>query len=136
MIIGIGIDTVAIERFATWHKKDTAELKRIFSDGEIVYCTSNPILSAQRFATRFAVREALFKAISSAFPEHTIPFLTLCPAVTITQQKNGAPKCTVSLNTIMPNIDQNLDAVAILVSLTHTGSIATAFVVLDRNMAS
>lgn len=63
MILGIGIDLVDVRRMEgiifRWHEKF---LKRIFTENEIRYCNNkkNP---AQRFATRYAAKEALIKAI-------------------------------------------------------------------------
>jgi len=63
MIIGMGIDLVDVSRIESiifrWHERF---LKRIFTDTEIRYCNNkkNP---AQRFATRFAAKEAFIKAL-------------------------------------------------------------------------
>lgn len=63
MIIGIGIDIVDVKRFETiiyrWQHKF---LKRIFTDSEIRYCNTKKH-PAQRFATRFAAKEAFIKAL-------------------------------------------------------------------------
>ncbi len=62
MILGIGVDLVDVRRIEgiifRWQEKF---LKRIFTDREIRYCNNkkNP---AQRFATRYAAKEALIKA--------------------------------------------------------------------------
>lgn len=63
MIIGIGVDLVDVRRVEgiifRWQERF---LKRIFTDTEIHYCNNkkNP---AQRFATRFAAKEAFVKAL-------------------------------------------------------------------------
>ncbi len=63
MIIGIGVDLVDVRRMEgiifRWQERF---LKRIFTDSEIHYCNNrkNP---AQRFATRYAAKEAFFKAM-------------------------------------------------------------------------
>ena len=65
MIIGIGVDLVDVQRFESiiYRWKDKF-LKRVFTDKEIKYCNNkkNP---AQRFATRFAAKEAFIKALFS-----------------------------------------------------------------------
>ena len=129
MIIGIGIDSVEIERFTPWHTYSHKKLERIFSKEEIEYCLSNTLLSAQRFAVRFAAREALFKAISQAIPEHCMPFLTLCRAVTIS--KNRAPVMLVNWEIFNGHIiPESLIHSRAFISLTHTQNTATAFVIL------
>lgn len=63
MIIGMGVDIVDVSRIESiifrWHERF---LKRVFTDAEIKYCNNkkNP---AQRFATRFAAKEAFIKAL-------------------------------------------------------------------------
>lgn len=63
MIVGIGIDLVDVRRMEAiifrWQERF---LRRIFTDKEIRYCNNkkNP---AQRFATRFAAKEAFVKAL-------------------------------------------------------------------------
>jgi phosphopantetheine--protein transferase-like protein len=137
MIIGIGVDSVAIKRFENWHTYPSQKLARIFSTSEITYCCSNMLLASQRFAVRFAAREALFKALSQALPGHSIPLFTLCRAVTVIKQ-SGVPCLQIDWTLIIPYISpaQRWDAASqprILLSLTHTKDIATAFVILEKD---
>lgn len=63
MIIGIGVDLVDVRRMEAiifrWQERF---LRRIFTEQEIHYCNNkkNP---AQRFATRYAAKEAFMKAM-------------------------------------------------------------------------
>lgn len=63
MILGMGIDIVDVRRMEgvifRWQERF---LKRVFTDKEIRYCNNkkNP---AQRFATRYAAKEAFIKAM-------------------------------------------------------------------------
>lgn len=63
MILGIGVDLVDVRRMEAiifrWQQRF---LKRVFTDKEIHYCNNkkNP---AQRFATRYAAKEAFVKAM-------------------------------------------------------------------------
>jgi len=63
MIIGIGVDIVDVKRFESiiyrWRERF---LRRIFTDKEIRYCNTKKH-PAQRFATRFAAKEAFVKAL-------------------------------------------------------------------------
>ncbi len=86
MIIGIGIDSVEIHRFADWHLKSSTSLKRIFSEAEINYCLRIQSKSAERFAARFAAREALFKALTPILKKPP-PLLTLARNVELVQTK-------------------------------------------------
>lgn len=63
MIVGIGVDIADIERFRkiTFERGDRF-IRRVFSEREINYCwrCAHP---DQRFAARFAAKEAVFKAL-------------------------------------------------------------------------
>jgi holo-[acyl-carrier protein] synthase len=63
MIIGIGVDLVDVRRFESiiyrWQERF---LKRVFTDREIHYCNKKKH-PAQRFATRFAAKQAFIKAL-------------------------------------------------------------------------
>jgi holo-[acyl-carrier protein] synthase len=63
MIIGIGVDLVDVRRFeAIIFRWQHRFLRRIFTDAEIRYCNTKKH-PAQRFATRFAAKEAFIKAL-------------------------------------------------------------------------
>lgn len=130
MIIGIGIDTIDVMRFADWHAR--ADLHRLFSETEISYCRSDITLSAQRFAARFAAREALFKALSSSY-NHTIPFLVLCSGVSIEKTSCGAPLLKVDWHLLDSYLAQPISSQSITphISLSHTATLATAMVILE-----
>jgi len=63
MIVGIGVDIADIERFTriTYERGDRF-MKRVFTEREIDYCwrCAHP---DERFAARFAAKEAVFKAL-------------------------------------------------------------------------
>lgn len=129
MIIGIGIDSTDINRFAHWKNYSDEKLRRIFSPEEIEYGKSHSDKTAERFAVRFAAREALYKALSTAVPDHTIPFLTLCAAIKITKNADGAPKIWVDHSRIRINL---LHDCTIWLSLSHAKNVATALVILEK----
>ncbi|MGC2310880.1 MAG: 4'-phosphopantetheinyl transferase superfamily protein [Candidatus Babeliaceae bacterium] len=123
----VGIDAAEIVRFKEWHKKPFQQLNRIFSIQEIAYCLNNDQLSAQRFAARFAAKEALYKVLtqlSTALP----PFFTVCSASSLEHLPSGVPCFTINW--------ERLDLIAspITVSITHTHAIAVAIVFLSESM--
>jgi holo-[acyl-carrier protein] synthase len=125
MICGIGIDSVEINRFNQWHTYSDKQLSKIFSASEIMYCRENQIKSAERFAARFAAREALFKAIT--FLDDSVPFLKLCKAVHIKKNILGKPEMIVNWSSL--NV-QDVNYI-IWLTFTHTKTIATALVILE-----
>jgi holo-[acyl-carrier protein] synthase len=63
MIIGIGVDLVDVRRFESIiYRWGDRFLKRIFTEKEIRYCNTKKH-PAQRFASRFAAKQAFVKAL-------------------------------------------------------------------------
>lgn len=130
MILGIGIDSVEIERFKHWHTYNQKKLLRIFSEKEIEYCLQQKNKSAERFAARFAAKESFFKAFCSAYPTIYIPFLAMCKHISV--KKHGQrPTIAVNWNGIsaIVSLQEDFDS---YMSLTHTRTLATAFVVIEK----
>src|SRR5262249_13940677 len=64
-IIGLGLDAPDIDRMAdTIERHGERSLRRIFTDGEIAYCTRRRV-PAIHFAGRFAAKEAAMKALGT-----------------------------------------------------------------------
>lgn len=65
MVIGLGTDFIEIARVeASIRRFGDHFLHRLFTPGEIAYCTARKT-SAQSFAARFAAKEAASKAIGT-----------------------------------------------------------------------
>ena len=132
MILSIGIDAIEIERFTQWYNYPDISLQRIFSPQEIDYCKQFQSLSAQRFAARFAAREAFFKALSPVFhtlSSHTKPlrFLTSCAAFSLIQNDLQAPLVQVEWHKLNISLPIKVHA-----SLTHTTQLAIANILLEK----
>jgi holo-[acyl-carrier protein] synthase len=66
-IIGLGIDATDIDRLAgVVERHGDRFLRRIFTEGEIAYCTRRRV-AAIHFAGRFAAKEATMKALGTGF---------------------------------------------------------------------
>ena len=64
-IIGLGLDATDIDRIAdTIARYDERFLRRVFTDGEVAYCTRRRT-PAIHFAGRFAAKEATMKALGT-----------------------------------------------------------------------
>jgi len=64
-IIGLGLDATDIDRIADVMERHAERfLRRIFTDGEIAYCTRRRV-PAIHFAGRFAAKEAAMKALGT-----------------------------------------------------------------------
>lgn len=128
MIAGLGIDSVEIERFNSWYSYPDQQLLRILSMPETEYCKENQLLSAQRFAVRFALREAFFKAFNITNPKNYIPFLTCCRSLSLTHNRHGAPQLQID----WPLLGFSKAQYSPLVSLTHTRTTASATILLQN----
>ena len=132
MILGIGIDSVEIDRFVSWSTFSKEKLLKIFSEHEIEYCLENSIKSPERFAARFAVREAFFKAFCQMAPDNKIPFLTLCKMISVESAQKGAPQLFVDWPNLHKKSEVKLDQEPrCCFSITHTNSHATVLVVIE-----
>lgn len=125
MILGTGIDVVDIDRFIGWRDWNPKQLNRIFHNNEIDYCLQEPAKSAERFAARFAAKEALYKALRVAFADNDLPFLTMCRNSKVA----GKPPQFI----VEPEIQGFLGkgVFKIHLSISHSKSIAFATVIIE-----
>ncbi len=132
MILGIGIDSVSVERFKSWSSINAVRLKKIFPEEEIAYCLKVPKLSAQRFAVRFAMREAFFKALCGMQKRAEHPFLKVCKAVKLLHTDNQIPVIEIEWGKLITDKKEMADSLIVHCSLTHTCEQATAFVIIEK----
>ncbi|MFT3750869.1 MAG: holo-ACP synthase [Agriterribacter sp.] len=125
MISGIGIDIVEVERITASINKEKGFRELVFSALEISYCESK----AKRFehyAARFAAKEAFFKAIGTGWAKGTS-----FNEIEIYNKASGKPHIRLLGETAVSL--KQFNAADIQVSLSHTGNIATAVVLIaDR----
>lgn len=124
MIEGLGIDNVEITRMEEILKRGNAFRDRVFSPVEIEYC-SKQTNYAQSFAARFAAKEAFVKALGTGFTGD-LDF----NQIEIRSDSQGKPY--ISLSGEAKTIIENRKIEAVHVSLTHTASIASAIVILEK----
>jgi holo-[acyl-carrier protein] synthase len=63
LIVGIGVDEVEVARMAAVLERTPTFRRRSFTEPEADYCDAVPGLAAERFAVRFAAKEAVLKAM-------------------------------------------------------------------------
>jgi holo-[acyl-carrier protein] synthase len=133
MILGMGIDAVEIERFAAWHQLTKKQLLRIFLPEEVNYCLALPIKSAERFAARFAAKEAFFKALSAAVPGHGLSLLSICRNVSVVRQAGMPPVLQVNWQSLSDLSEKALPAgISVHLSITHTKTMAITVVFIEK----
>jgi holo-[acyl-carrier protein] synthase len=127
MIIGIGVDLTRIARFEKWAQRTPKQLAQIFSPSEIAYCLSSP-QSAERFAVRFAAKEAFYKALGSWMPKMP-PLRTVCKIAQVMYQ-NDRPELIVDWHKL------GCQPLKAHLSLSHERDQAVAFVLLTHETAN
>jgi holo-[acyl-carrier protein] synthase len=123
MIVGIGIDLMEVEKI----EKDIQSehyLRKVFTEAEIAGCNSM-INSAERFAGRFAAKEAFMKAIGKGLRQEV--WFT---QIEILNHENGQPYIQVNGKAQISLIA--LGVKNIHVSITHTKQYAAAVVILEK----
>lgn len=122
MILGTGIDAVAIERVKRLSEKT---LQRIFNEKELeeykALENAHEDIRAQFLASRFAVKEAYAKARGTGFCE------TVKPSEIYTQkEKDGRPYVVLCGKTL-----DNAPRAVVHLSITHEMPLAIAMVTLE-----
>src|ERR1700679_1976328 len=124
MVIGLGTDLIEIERIEhSVERFGERFLDRVFTPGEIAYCYSKKT-SAESFAARFAAKEAGAKALGTGI-SRGIPWNEFEVA------SNPGARPFLELRGRAALLAKELGVRAISLSLTHTGSLAMATVVME-----
>lgn len=124
MILAVGIDIVDISRFAAWHNYHPTTLRKIFTNHEIEYCKENKLKSGQRFAVRFAAKEACYKAIYQIYSHQTPPFITVVRSSHVHFKADKSPYLEIDWPAI------GLAPLHSTLSLSHTSTFGAAYVLL------
>ncbi|MGA7989891.1 MAG: holo-ACP synthase [Thermoanaerobaculia bacterium] len=123
MILGIGTDLLDVARMARELEKDGAGFRdTVFTPSEIAYCEAKRY-PARHFAARFAAKEALFKALGGSASGD------FWHEVEIARADDATPR--LLLHGRMKEAAHRLGVTDVLLSLSHSDSLATASVVLQ-----
>ncbi|MBU8892973.1 MAG: holo-ACP synthase [Bacteroidales bacterium] len=125
MIIGIGTDIFEVERMKTKIEKQPSLIEGIFTDNEISYCNQYKN-KAQRFAARYAAKEAFLKALGTGWRDG-ITFKD----INIINDDLGKPE--IKLSGMAKQIADKLGVTAVHLSMSHTKDLASAFVIINNN---
>jgi len=124
MLIGTGIDLVEIERIErSIARYGDRFLRRVYTEGEIAYCTRKRS-SAESFAARFAAKEAGAKALGTGISRGVN-----WQEFQVERQPGSRPILVLQGRAKL--LATALGVKAIALSLTHTGSLAMATVMME-----
>ncbi len=122
MIVGMGIDVAEVKRIgAVIESQKERFLRRVYTDEEVAYCEQFKN-RYERYAGRFAVKEAAMKALGTGW-SRGVRWVDL----EVVRQRGGRP--TLSLKGEAKKIADALGVKNIAISITHTSEQAIAQIV-------
>jgi holo-[acyl-carrier protein] synthase len=124
MILGIGTDLVEVDRIReSINRFGDRFINRIYTDREQAYCRSKAN-AFERFAARFAAKEAGMKAIGTGWRRGVT-----WRDFEVANEPSGRP--TLRFHNVAEQIAANLGVRNISLSLTHTAQEGFAIVILE-----
>jgi holo-[acyl-carrier protein] synthase len=124
MILGTGVDIAETSRLERGLERHAERFtKRIFTPGEIAYCEKFKN-RAERYAARFAAKEAAFKALGTGWREG-IRWLD----VEVVHQPSGKPELVLSGRA--QEVAHELRVTRMSVSISHSDRYVVALVIFE-----
>lgn len=125
MIVGSGVDIAEVDRIRNAAERYGARfLERVFTKGEIAYVERRNAGRYERYAARFAAKEAGMKAIGTGWRRGV-----RWQDFEVANLPSGKP--TLLLHGAAARFAERLGAHNVVLSLTHTASEALAWVILE-----
>lgn len=121
----IGIDIVEVSRIKKMITRHGDRfLLKVFSSDEIDYSQASPAMMYQRFAVRFAAKEAVVKALGTGFREITWKDIEV--------HKDRLDKPVIRLSPRARQLCLEQGIVDVHISLSHTRTYAVAQALLEK----
>ncbi len=128
--VGLGVDIMEIARMAAVLKRTPRFKSRVFTADEQAYCDSmaSPEI---HYATRFAAKEAVLKALGTGFGWGT------CDPRNVEVRRNVKGRPFVVLHGAVKEIarQQKITEIPISLSYTHAEAVACAMAITDDSVA-
>ncbi len=124
--VSMGVDLVEIERIRTILKRSPSFARRAFSDDERAYCdaSSSPEF---HYATRFAAKEAVLKALGTGFSEGIG-----VRDIEVVLNSKGKPRVRLYRRAADVAHDKGVREIPLSLSYTHSDAVACALVITDE----
>ena len=127
--VGLGVDIVEIERMARIIKRSPAFTEKVYSAAERAYCDGHAHPEVH-YATRFAAKEAVLKALGTGFSEG-IGWLD----VEVRRTSKGRPYVVLTGRAREVAREMGVREIPISLSYTHTDAVACAMAITDESVA-
>lgn len=125
VIVGLGLDISEIDRIeAALTRHGAAILRRLFTPEEVAYCESHKN-KFERYAGRFAAKEAGMKALGTGWRRGV-----RWRDIEVVREPSGKP--TLRLAGVALEIAQRMGVKNISLSITHSGNLALAEVIFEN----
>jgi len=125
LIVGLGLDISEIDRIeAALTRHGSAIIERLYTPEEVAYCESHKN-KFERYAGRFAAKEAGMKALGTGW-RRGVRWRDL----EVVREASGKP--TLRLSGIALQIAEKLGVKHISLTITHSGNLALAEVIFEN----
>lgn len=119
-VVAIGVDLVDIDRIRAVIERQPRFVDRVYTEAEREYCVKRKD-PAERFAARFAAKEAVLKALGTGLGGGGFA------EIEVVRQASGQP--TLAIRGRAASLAAELGIGAWLITLSHSDHLAQAFVV-------
>ncbi len=120
-VAGLGVDIVAIERMRQVLARTPRFKKRVYTDGEQAYCDAYKKKAHLHYATHFAAKEAVAKALGTGFAEGVAP-----RDIEVVHDENGRPHVVLHGKARALAEEQGVLEMHLSLSRTHETAVANA----------
>ncbi len=126
--VGLGVDIVEIERIRAILARTPHFVERVFTAAERAYCdaTAQP---AVHYATRFAAKEAVCKALGTGFSQGIAPM-----DIEVVRTSKGKPAVKLQGAAARVAHGMGVREVPLSLSFTHTDAVACAMAITEESV--
>lgn len=125
MIFGIGTDIIEVKRMEGRLADNDALKQKIYTPAEQAYCDQGKVTRYQRFAARFAAKEAFFKALGTGY-RYGMAF----HEIEVMNDELGKPY--IVLHGKVKEYLEKENVSIIHLTISHVKEMASAFVILEK----
>ncbi len=128
--VGLGVDIVEIERMGKILGRSPSFAAKVFSEAERAYCDGHAHPEVH-YATRFAAKEAVLKALGTGFSEG-IGWRD----VEVRRTAKGRPYVVLTGRAREVAREQGVREIPVSLSFTHTDAVACAMAITEQAVAA
>lgn len=128
--VGLGVDIVDIAHMRKILERTPSFARKVFSEAERAYCDGKPAPEVH-YATRFAAKEAVLKALGTGFSEGI-----WVRDIEVRRTSKGRPYVVLTGRAREVARERGVREIPISLSFTHTEAVACAMAITDDAVAA